>query len=151
MKDPKRSPRRARHRAQLPPSYANLPHAQTLKTPSNLLKTLFFAGFLITFFSLHCSRRAKTPPRRPKRPPKPPKMRQDGFFEPTWAHVGANMEPCWHQNRISKVSYAKTTWKLKMLLIFPIYVLRFFLNSGVYFWDKIEQKSNGKAHPSSKG
>ena len=56
---------------------------------------------------------------RPKRPPKRPKTRQDGFFEPTWAHVGANMEPCWHQNRIPKVSYAKTASKLKMI-IFPI-------------------------------
>ena len=34
--------------------------------------------------------------RRPKRPPKRPKTRQDGFFEPTWAYVGANMDPCWH-------------------------------------------------------
>ena len=46
--------------------------------------------------------------RQPKRPPKRPKTRQDGFFDLTWAHVGANMEPCWPQNCIPKVSYVKT-------------------------------------------
>ena len=50
----------------------------------------------------------KTPTRAAQERPRRPKTRQDGFFEPTWAHVGANMEPCWHQNRIPKVSYAKT-------------------------------------------
>ena len=50
----------------------------------------------------------KTPTRAAQERPRRPKTRQDGFFEPTWGHVGANMEPCWHQNRIPKVSYAKT-------------------------------------------
>ena len=25
-----------------------------------------------------------------------PRHAKTGFFEPTWAHVGANMGPCWH-------------------------------------------------------
>ena len=75
------------------------------------------------------SRRAKTPPRRPKRPPKRPKTGQDCFFEPTWAHVGANMEPCWHRNRTPKVSYVKTAWKLKM----PIF--QYSLNDFSIFGD----------------
>ena len=74
-----------------PASSRSPPPGPPKNSSRGLLKTAKFQFFELLAASGNFwerLRRPETPLRRPKRPPKRPKMRQDGFFEPTWAHVG---------------------------------------------------------------
>ena len=126
MKDPNRSPLRARHRATtVPQASTGVEELQTSKRPQDASKTPPRRPKIPPRRSKMPSRRPKTSLRRSKRPsraaktakmtPKtPPRHDFEGFWEPKWKHVGTKIA----SKSISCQKRRKALWYWKSYYFF---------------------------------